>query len=374
MFFSSSFDSFNQSNVQGFIDTGFDARGALGDLYVVGPFTQNNAATKTINRIAVLVGDSWEPLADGGVNATAITMIDFKGDLIVGGAFTTAGDSTIAVGRLALWNGSKWSNPFGTGANATVRSMEIFQGDLYIGGDFSSVNGVSASGVVKWDGTVFTAIGTESLVSTRVMRVFNSELYIGGTFSNVGGDGAFDLIAKYDGTNITDPGDFGGGSGQIEALAVESATKLVVGGNFSFIDDNGDFVSDVTRWDLANFLTLNKDLTTAIVFDSKFFSGKIFVCGTFLTMGTVTTKRVARNTDATPTGWEEPANGFNAQASDYHVHRGTLHVAGAFGLSDGVTVLQVAKLATDDDDVEIWKQVGDGFNAAAGFMTTFPAE
>lgn len=116
-------------------------------------------------------GTSWSPMgfiASSGSesrNAHAFTL--FQGDLYASGKFWIA---TTVVNGVAKWNGSSWS-AVSSGLGGYVYELLSYNnklyavgssfasGSLYAGGRFTSISGVSASRLAKWNGTKWQAVG-----------------------------------------------------------------------------------------------------------------------------------------------------------------------------------------------------------------------
>jgi hypothetical protein len=78
------------------------------------------------------------------------------GMIYAGGAFTTLGG--IAASKIGRWNGANWQ-AMGTGANALVYTLKADpKGKLYIGGAFSMLGGAAANKVGVWNGSMYTVL------------------------------------------------------------------------------------------------------------------------------------------------------------------------------------------------------------------------
>ena len=72
---------------------------------------------------------------------------------------------------LGNWNNpkSEWTNWSGLGPGIDIGpgiyaiSINQSNGDVYIGGSFTSVGGVSAINIAKWDGTNWSGLGTDPM-------------------------------------------------------------------------------------------------------------------------------------------------------------------------------------------------------------------
>ena len=82
----------------------------------------------------------------------------------------------------------KWQDGFGLlGANGPVFSIVLSGADLYVGGEFSLVGKVAASGIAKWNGTAWSALGAGVRGSVYALVLVGTDVYVGGNFSQAGG-------------------------------------------------------------------------------------------------------------------------------------------------------------------------------------------
>src|SRR5262245_17567130 len=51
---------------------------------------------------------------------------------------------------------------------------------LYIGGSFTSVSGVAANGIAKWNGSAWSALGSGVSQQVNAFTIHNGELIVGG--------------------------------------------------------------------------------------------------------------------------------------------------------------------------------------------------
>jgi hypothetical protein len=160
-------------------------------------------------------------------------------DLYVGGRFSSV--EGIPANNIAKWDGSSWSalGSGMTGGNAdfgtAVQVLAVVGSDVYAGGNFSSAGGSPANNIARWDGTTWSALGGGVVVpaegGVNAVALWGGNLYVGGYFSSAGGISA-NNIAKWDGTNWSALGSgISADSGGVYALAV-SGNDLFVGGNF----------------------------------------------------------------------------------------------------------------------------------------------
>src|ERR1041384_66215 len=133
--------------------------------------------------------------------------MDGSGNLYIGGWFTAVGD--VPANSIAKWNGTNWS-ALGSGLQlndnwAFVYALAVSGNDLYAAGRFTTAGGVAANSIAKWDGTNWSALGSElagGIVDPTyvlALAVSGSHLYAGGTFTTAGGNAA-NCVAKWDGS------------------------------------------------------------------------------------------------------------------------------------------------------------------------------
>jgi hypothetical protein len=125
------------------------------------------------------------------------------------GPAPTAGNFMAAGGNPAIhlkWNGSTWSGLPGMSGDSLIGIAELAVFDdgsgpaLYVGGRFSSIGGVTARNIAKWDGTSWSALGaglgtTNDIV--HALAVFDDgagpRLYAGGDI------GSYGYVARWNG-------------------------------------------------------------------------------------------------------------------------------------------------------------------------------
>lgn len=180
--------------------------GHEGRLFAGGSFT--NAGGIPANRVAMCDGTTWSALGAGidGRNTTVLALAVDGANLYVGGQFRSAGG--VAANNIARWNGSKW-NALGDGpANgvqgSAVNALAVWRGQLFVGGSFTNAGGVPVTGLTRWDGTNWSALGsglsfpqiTGARARVFALAVSGNELFVGGAFTHAGGQAASGL-ARY---------------------------------------------------------------------------------------------------------------------------------------------------------------------------------
>jgi hypothetical protein len=191
-------DGFNWNS----LGSGVNANGTVNAIAVSGPNvyvggTFTNASGVTANRIAVWNGANWASLGTGtqnGVSGTVLAIAINGTDVYVAGTYTNAG--TTVVRGIAKWDGANWSG-LGSGAINDSGAVDVralaFGGDgkLYCCGRFTNMSGVKASGIARWDGTKWEALGSGFFADTGVNRgsglaIRGSDVFAIGTFAAAG--------------------------------------------------------------------------------------------------------------------------------------------------------------------------------------------
>lgn len=218
-----------------------DGSGPLPPLVVIGgEFTV--AGSLAASNIAAFdpVTGTWTALGSGANARVQALAVLPNGDLVAGGVFSTIGG--IAATGIARWNGTTWS-PLGNGISGGVRALAVMaNGDLAAGGAFQSAIG---SVVARWNGVSWSAFGAglgtggpiynPDFLAALVVRP-NGDLVAGGLFSGPGGG----TVSLWNGTTWTGLG----ATVDVQALAVLPNGNVVAGG------------SAVVQWNGASWVQL----------------------------------------------------------------------------------------------------------------------
>jgi trimeric autotransporter adhesin len=265
----------------GEVEGGLGPPGLGPALYVGGFFAE--VPSGAANGIAKWDGTNWSALGSGlgappnlppydnnvGAALAFVVFDDGHGPaLYVGGNFVSAGG--VAASGIARWNGASWS-ALGTGvsdkgSSGTVRALQVFDDGsgpaLYAGGTFSSAGGVDSPGIAKWNGTSWSAVESGVNGHIRCMTVFDDgpgpALYVGGDFNGASGVAAYE-IAKWNGTSWS-------GVGNEVNYAVNAITvfndgtgpALYAAGDFDIA--GGLSVSHIAKLNAGNWLPLGSGL------------------------------------------------------------------------------------------------------------------
>lgn len=263
-----------------------------GNLVVGGNFT--TAGGVSAGRIAVWNGASWSAMGSGVGGVSGFTVVDTllvlpNGDLVAGGLFTSV--DGVSASNIARWNGVSWA-PLGSGVDGRVLTIATLpNGDLAVGGDFVTAGGVPANRVARWDGAVWSAIGVgfNSLVFSLLPRA-NGEIVAGGLFGSSGGQIAL-RVARWGGTSWSPLNAGIAGSDLYAALALPNG-EVVAGGAFGVTGVLG--TPNVAQWDGTAWLPLGTGTDAAVHALARLPNGDVIAGGDFTVAGGVAVNRVAR--------------------------------------------------------------------------------
>jgi len=355
---------------------------------------------------------------NGDVNAIVVV----NGDVVVGGDFTDLAENP-AADSIAKWDAltGHWlalgSNGAGNGTlNNVVYALAVDNsGNLYVGGAFRDVdnNGTvlgAADYIAKWDGTDWSALGSDGLLNgslnnaVTALAVDGGSLYVGGQFTNVNNRGTVmgtaDYIAKWDGSDWSSLGSDGSlnGSlnGHVYALAVDGLRNLYVGGAFTNVNNNGTLLGDadyIARWNTVagDWSALGSDgagngslnsAVRALVVDG---GANLYVGGYFSDVNNNGTALGAADYVAM---WDPPTGSWSALGSNGSGSgslndvvnvlaaddSGNLYIGGYFtSIYNGAEFLNSPYFATWDLSASIWQSLVDdgsieGQGAVSGFV------
>lgn len=181
------------------------------------------------------VTGQWHPLgaglSGGFVQALVVTA---NNELVAAGNFTFAG--TTAIAGIARWTGSSWA-PLGSGLAGLAAgdwiqcATALPNGDVVVGGRFTSIGGIAAANIARWDGVTWHALGAGLTGSQAYARHLTTtatgDVLVAGSFTSAGGVAA-NAVARWSGSAWSSlgwtQGSFAGGG-----LQVDAAGNVVVG-------------------------------------------------------------------------------------------------------------------------------------------------
>jgi trimeric autotransporter adhesin len=334
------------------------AAAADGSLYAGGQFS--DAGDGPARNIARWDGTAWENLGTGArggdiFDGNQVTALALDGDrLYVGGSFTQAGDGPAT--NIAMWDGAAWST-LGAGVSSDlsapppVLTLLVQDGALYAGGAFSSAGGRSISGLARWDGTQWSAVGgpleaTGFRISVRALAAAPAGgLFAGGGFERAGGR-TVNGIARWSGADWENLGQgvtlLDDSSAIVDAVAVDAAGRVYVGG---MIDQVGGLpVNNIAMWDGARWHAMGGGVTSGpdgVVSALLVVGDDLYVGGVFTQAGGQSAARIAR-WNITSQSWSAVGAGFDGEVMALVYGDGVLYAGGSFDQAGDITARDVA--------------------------------
>jgi hypothetical protein len=312
-----------------------------GDLYFGGGFwSAGNVLSPCIVRYSPASGQWSEvghgittlPLAQPDVGAVAV---DAGGNVYIAGKFNEAGGTKVS--GIARWDGKLWS-PVGSGMDGLVKAMVVdAAGNLYAGGSFTVIGGVTAKHVARWNGWQWSALGGGVNGSVESLGLDGAgQLYAGGAFTTAGNRPAHNIAcwSGQDWTALAD-GPIEGTDGQVDCLAVDASGDLYAGGEFTTAGAVG--AQHIARWAGQHWSALGSGVNGTVYTLCAGAAGEVFAGGLFSQAGDLSVSRVARWAGGV---WSSLGGGFLAGGDVRTLVRtatGRLYAGGNFGRSgDGV--------------------------------------
>jgi hypothetical protein len=273
-----------------------------------------------------------------------------NGDLIAGGAFSSVGG--VAARNIARWNGWAWA-PLGSGMEESFHDADVYalaplpNGDLIAGGSFYSAGGVAANNIARWNGSTWAPLGSGMnrsffdngpVYSLAVLP--NGDLVAGGNFVTAGGVPA-NKIARWSGSIWAPLGSgMGGMNPFVTAMAILPNGDLVAGGRFSSAGDA--VVNSIARWNGLNWAAMGSgvDGSGGVTALALLRNGDLVAGGSFQSVGGVAVNNIARWNGST---WSPLGSGMDGQVSTLAVlANGDLVASGYFTTAGEVAVNHIA--------------------------------
>lgn len=280
----------------------------------------------------------------------------------------------------------EWHPGFGArGLNNHCYATAVFDDGtgpaVFVGGTFTRAGDVAANAIAKWDGTLWSALGTGSANGVgqgsgvvNAMTVFDDgtgpALYVAGNFTSAGGLGT-NSIAKWNGQSWSRLGNGPGISGNITVHALAtfddgSGLALYVAGEF--VSAGGQTVNRIAKWDGQSWSSLGSGVNDTVyalaVFDDGLGSS-LFVGGKFFEANGVLANRIAKWNGQTwssvGSGASNGVIGVNPEVRAFAVfHDGQeshLYVGGWFDSAGGISSFNIARWNGSS-----WSGLGTGTN------------
>ncbi len=364
---------------------GFTSGGSIIDFAIKDDTLVAGGNFGTFDHIAYLNpgNGTWTEYANGfnyRVNALEV----YNDTLYAGGVFTRITSPDQQCNRFAYLGSSRlwrYANVNGIVGTA-VRDLQTYNSKLFIAGQFYTAGGVSARGIVSWNGSSFDTLSSDfnSAVDIYELLTYNDELIVYGNFWNHTDD-SISGIASYDTTGTWSGLDEGVHTYVVSSLC-NYEDKLFVGGSFDDVDSVVTLNDYCVFWDGSNWTSgtgLNGAIRALTVFGSNVVAG-----GDFTIANSSEVNYVAQWNG---TAWSGLSTGLSDTVYALTVHDDTLYAGGDFGVSEwsgtawsdkgslGNTIYTLASYYTDliaggadelvwwDETNSQWDDVGSGLNA-----------
>ncbi len=301
-----------------------------------------------------------------GLSGTCYALVSSGTDLYVGGDFTSVGG--ISANYIAKYNTvtGVWS-ALGPGLNTICYAILVSGSNVYAGGYFSATgdNNTPLRGVGKWDGTSWSTLGSSGPVtpgeSCFALAMIGSTLYAGGNFTS-----SANRIAKWDGTAWSGLGT--GLDDQCKTLAVYGS-NLYAGGGFGTA--GGTNANKIAKWDGSAWSALGTGVVgggvDALCKSIGFIGTDLYACGYF---GSADGNPAAKVAKWNGTTWSPLGTGITSGDGYVLTTLGTdLYVGGYITSAGGVSVNNIAKW-----DGTSWSALGNGVNNSVESLTVVGTE
>jgi uncharacterized delta-60 repeat protein len=296
-----------------------------------------------------------------GVNNDILAIAPLPdGKILIGGFFTTFnGQSRIRIARLNA-NGSidTGFNAGSLGPNNSVNTIHVqTDGKLLITGAFSNIDGVARRLVARLNanGSVDSSFngGTQANYTfDAVVLQPDGKLIVGGTFDRLNNVDRM-RIARYntDGSIDAsfDPGN-GPGAASVNALALQSDNKIIVGGSFTTFNNVPQVRIARLNTDGTLDTTFNPGVSANAVIRSIALQadGKMIIAGDFTTFNGVSRNHIARlNADGSLDTTFNPGTGTDERLETIILQPdGNLIIKGDFNTYNGTSKSLIARVYT----------------------------
>lgn len=308
-------------------------------------------------------GLSWVLIgtpSGGGVTGLAVPA---NGDVVAVGSFTSIGG--VQANRIARWDGA-W-HPLGAGTDALIRSVTVLAaGDIVVSGEFTTAGGAPAEHIARWDGSTWEPLGTgTSLPAYALAPLPDGGLMAGGYFEQAG-DTPAKKVARWSGNGWSSLGC--GFNARVRAVLAHD-DELFVGGDFT---TTGDCQSSyVTRWDGSGWSPLGSGTSAEVTSLATLNYQSIVAGGWFTQAGDAPAYRVARwdGTNWSSVGSQDSAwAGVGGQVSAVAVlASGDLVAGGWFTTTDSGVAYRIARW-----DGTVWSGMNLGLNSIVSALLPLP--
>jgi hypothetical protein len=295
----------------------------------------------------------------GGYTASGICYYDGDSITAMGNVLCTGGvqkiiryNDTLYIGgncgtrSILKWNGTIWDT-VGISANGWVSAFYVWNNELYVGGSFTSIGGVNANSLAKYDGSSWSPVGNypgnNNFISQGVfaITVYNGELFVGGLIIDSAGNQT--NLLRWNGTNWGNVGQgLHGGWSYVNAFA-EYNSQLYIGGAFTVADGNpGDYI---VKWDGTTLSDVGGGVmgefsSNGRVHDLRVYNNALYAGGAFSYAGGVFAQYIAKWDGTNWCGFGDTLHNIVVALETF---RGDLYMGGTWWIIGSDTLAGAAK-------------------------------
>ncbi|WP_299518331.1 MopE-related protein, partial [uncultured Flavobacterium sp.] len=346
-----------------------------GKIIIGGTFTNFNDTTRVY--ITRLNSDGSQDMAfnpsSGTNNRVETTAIQQDGKIIIGGYFTSFNStSSSRIARLNTTGSLDTSFNSGIEENSIVKTTAIQpNGKIIVGGDFTVINGIVRNYIARLntDGSLDTTFnpgsGANNLVLAASIQT-DGKIIIGGDFTSIDGTSIIRLARLNSDGSLDSTFNSGSGvNGAVNTITTQPDGRIIIGGFFSSF--NGTSRNNIARLNQDGSLdtTFNPGsgtnfsvITTAVQGD-----GKIIIGGNFTDVNDTSRSRIARlNADGSlDTSFNSGSGANNPVFTAAIQPDGKIIIGGSFTSFNGSSRNRIARLNTDGS-LDSTFTVGSGAN------------
>jgi trimeric autotransporter adhesin len=275
-----------------------------------------------------------------GLTNVFVYAVAVNNGVVYAAGITTSGGRTNT--PLNAWDGKQWSVPAvfsGPAINGPsqmqVNDLAFMGNTLYAAGSFTNVNGVTANGLAKWDGTSWSSIGFSGIA--YALAVDGNNLYVGGIFTNVDSGGiTMTNIGYWDGSAWHALGNGLGVPGvafAVRALAIKSGVVYAGG---IFFNSGSQSITNLAVWNGSTWSDVGGNVN-GTVFSLAFNGSDLYAGGAFTQAGTTPANSIARWDGANWSALGSGLTGASGVAESIAVFNGAVCVAGSFTNAGGLS-------------------------------------
>ena len=273
---------------------------------------------------------NWTQVGNSGNLPVYDFDFDTSGNIYITGAFTSM--NGISANGVARYDGISWSS-LGSGLNVSAgnvaRAIHCAGGFVYIAGPFNAVGGINSTGFACWNGSSWSGLNTGGMIlglSTDICT-FNGDLYVSALASPTGFNGMVKVFRYLSGSLQQIGGNF---NSDIYHLRIINNT-LTAAGNFTQVGSTG--VDYIAQWDGIDWVNAGQGLNF-VVYDIAEANGFTFAAGDVSMPGSPVNFRhtaVRKNNCWKPTG-----NGMNGSVEALYTYGSTVFAGGRFSEAGGL--------------------------------------